>query len=104
MPRGAARGGVAIEIYDTGPGIPQDKYDRIFREFERSQDQAVGPNEGLGLGLSIVRRYAGLLGVRVALRSRVGHGSRFSITIPSNRKFRRCRRSLDREQPHAPTD
>lgn len=76
---------VAIEIYDTGPGIPPDKHDRIFREFERSRDEAVGPNEGLGLGLSIVRRYARLLGVRVALRSRVGHGSRFSIIIPGSK-------------------
>jgi signal transduction histidine kinase/ActR/RegA family two-component response regulator len=96
-------GGVSIEIYDTGPGIPKDKYDRIFREFERSQDQAVGPNEGLGLGLSIVRRYAGLLGVRVALRSRVGHGSRFSITIPES-KVSAVARSLDKEQPRAPAN
>ncbi len=96
-------GGVAIEIYDTGPGIPKEKHDRVFREFERSQDQAVGPNEGLGLGLSIVRRYAGLLGVRVALRSRVGHGTRFSITIPESRVSASAR-TPDKEQPRAPTD
>jgi signal transduction histidine kinase/ActR/RegA family two-component response regulator len=77
--RGSA---IAIEVYDTGPGIPENQHHRIFCEFERSKEQAVGANEGLGLGLSIVRRYARLLGLRMDLRSHLGRGSRFSITIP----------------------
>jgi CheY-like chemotaxis protein/anti-sigma regulatory factor (Ser/Thr protein kinase) len=96
-------GDVVIEVYDTGPGIPKEKHDRIFREFERSQHEAVGPNEGLGLGLSIVRRYAGLLGVRVALRSRVGHGSRFSIMIPGS-KVTAVEPPLDKRSMHVPVE
>jgi len=77
------RGGtIAIEVYDTGPGIDESQHAVIFREFERASDQASGENDGLGLGLSIVRRYAGLLGYRIELRSRVGRGSRFSLLIP----------------------
>jgi len=73
---------IAIEVYDTGPGIDESQHAEIFREFERASDQANGENDGLGLGLSIVRRYASLLGYRIELRSRLHRGSRFSVLIP----------------------
>ena len=73
---------VAIEVYDTGVGIPDDRYDSIFQEFERATADASGPNDGLGLGLSIVKRYAGLIGAEIEVRSRIGKGSRFSVLIP----------------------
>jgi signal transduction histidine kinase/ActR/RegA family two-component response regulator len=72
---------VLIEVYDTGPGIETTRLERIFNEFERSRDQATGPNEGLGLGLSIVERHAQLIGAELSVRSVVGHGSRFSVSI-----------------------
>jgi signal transduction histidine kinase/ActR/RegA family two-component response regulator len=77
---------IAVEVYDTGPGIDESQHTDIFREFERTSDQATGENDGLGLGLSIVRRYAGLLGCRIELRSRLGHGSRFSVLIPRDQE------------------
>lgn len=77
------RGGqVAFEIWDTGAGISADQQDRIFGEFERARQDASGPNEGLGLGLSIVRRYAGLLGIEVKLASRLGKGTAITLLMP----------------------
>lgn len=73
---------IVIEIYDTGPGIPAEAQDRIFQEFERSHSTASGANDGLGLGLSIVMRYAKLLGMKVEVVSRVGRGSRFRVLMP----------------------
>lgn len=74
------RGSTArIDVIDTGPGIPDDKRDAIFREFERLPDAAEG---GVGLGLAIVERTARVLGATVSLASRLGHGSRFSIALP----------------------
>ncbi|MBL8895176.1 MAG: PAS domain-containing hybrid sensor histidine kinase/response regulator, partial [Rhizobiales bacterium] len=71
-----------IEVHDTGPGIPESKRKLIFREFERlAQDTAVTP--GLGLGLSIVDRIARMLRHPVGLRSEVGKGSVFTITLPA---------------------
>ncbi|WP_213979049.1 PAS-domain containing protein [Sphingomonas sp. dw_22] len=74
------RGGEArIEVYDTGPGIPADKQSVIFREFERLDGNS---ETGIGLGLAIVERTALLLGARVDLRSAIGAGSRFAVTLP----------------------
>lgn len=75
---------LSLEVYDTGPGIPADQHERIFREFERSKTQADGANDGLGLGLSIVRRYANLLGLKLEVRSRIGRGSCFVLRFPEH--------------------
>lgn len=71
-----------LEIYDTGPGIPADRQEQIFTEFDRAREHATGANEGLGLGLSIVKRYGDLLGIDIAVCSRMGHGTRFSMLLP----------------------
>jgi DNA-binding response OmpR family regulator len=72
---------VRISVSDTGPGIPDDQREKIFEEFHRLGNG--GSNDrGLGLGLSIVRRMATLLEIRVALTSELGSGSAFSIEIP----------------------
>ena len=73
---------IAFQVVDTGPGIPQERRERVFDEFERAREQAGGQNEGLGLGLSIVRRYAALLGIEIKLASQVGRGTRFSLIVP----------------------
>jgi signal transduction histidine kinase/ActR/RegA family two-component response regulator len=75
-------GTMAFQVLDTGPGIDEERQQRIFDEFERAREQAGGLNEGLGLGLSIVRRYAGLLGIEVKLSSRPAHGTCFSLIVP----------------------
>lgn len=72
---------VRVEVIDTGPGIPQDKRETIFKEFQRLEGQS-NDVRGLGLGLSIVERASRMLGHQVTLDSRIGKGSNFSITLP----------------------
>ena len=69
-----------IQISDTGPGIPQAQQEAIFLEFQRGES-SIGDLAGFGLGLSIVRRFAGVLGHTIQLASRVGHGSTFSVEL-----------------------
>src|SRR6185312_8550806 len=54
-------------------------------EFSRTDQRAHGANDGLGLGLSIARRYADLLGMRILVCSRQNQGSRFTIVLPPER-------------------
>ncbi|WP_298254888.1 hybrid sensor histidine kinase/response regulator [Bradyrhizobium sp.] len=72
---------IRIEVHDTGPGIPETQREAIFKEFQRGETSA-GDNAGLGLGLSIVQRFGNALGHEIRLQSRLGKGSRFSVTIP----------------------
>ena len=72
---------VRIQVHDTGPGIPEAQRQAIFQEFRRGEADT-GDGAGFGLGLSIVRRFATVLGHDVRLSSRVGYGSTFSVTLP----------------------
>ena len=74
-------GQVVIRVADTGEGIPADKHKLVFDEFMQLHNPERDRNNGLGLGLAIVRRLTELLGVGVRLRSRVGRGSVFSLTL-----------------------
>jgi signal transduction histidine kinase len=69
-----------IEVWDTGPGVPEHKRAEIFREF--TQLDQVRRSEGLGLGLAIVDRLARLLEHRVELDSVVGKGTVFRVSVP----------------------
>ncbi|MDE1916039.1 MAG: PAS-domain containing protein [Sphingomonadales bacterium] len=69
---------VRVDVVDTGVGIPADKMESIFSEFTRLGDVEV---EGLGLGLALSERIARLLGARIEVASRLGHGSRFSLWL-----------------------
>jgi signal transduction histidine kinase/CheY-like chemotaxis protein len=72
-----------IDVIDTGAGIPRELRASIFGEFVQLADRQTGrPGAGLGLGLAIVDRLAGLLGHPVEMDSHVGRGSRFSVTVP----------------------
>jgi len=71
--------GAEIQVWDTGPGVAEPDRVRIFEEFERLQ--RAGTEEGLGLGLAIVQRYADLLGHRLRLDSSPGRGSMFSLQV-----------------------
>jgi two-component system, sensor histidine kinase len=73
---------VRIEVWDSGRGIPSDRHEEIFREFSQLENPERDRRKGLGLGLAIVHRLACLLGHSVELRSEVGKGSVFSITVP----------------------
>jgi signal transduction histidine kinase len=71
---------IRIDVYDTGIGIPEDQLPRIFQSFTRFAPER---DNGLGIGLSIVRRALEVLGHRIEVRSVVGEGSLFSIYAPA---------------------
>ena len=73
---------VRLEILDTGKGIPEDKMETVFQEFQQLGNPGRQRKLGLGLGLSIVERVANLLGVELSARSTPGKGSIFSVTAP----------------------
>jgi len=78
------RGGdVRIDVVDSGIGIPRDKWELIFQEFQQLGLRSRQSGKGLGLGLAVVERAARLTGARVEMFSTPGSGSRFSITLPS---------------------
>ncbi len=79
---GRARDGRwTVEVWDTGPGIPEERRDAIFQEFQRGEAGEQG-GQGFGLGLAIVRRLALALDHPIGLRSTVGRGSMFSVSLP----------------------
>ncbi|MBE2292935.1 MAG: hybrid sensor histidine kinase/response regulator, partial [Xanthomonadaceae bacterium] len=73
---------VALQVWDTGPGIPAQHMRQIYDEFHRYQQPFDWGERGLGLGLSICQRISRLLDHGLDAHSRVGHGSMFSITVP----------------------
>ena len=73
---------VAIEVADTGVGIAAENLPRLFHEFEQiPQARGVRP-EGTGLGLALTKRLVALHGGEVAVESKVGQGSIFSVWLP----------------------
>jgi Na+/proline symporter/CheY-like chemotaxis protein/anti-sigma regulatory factor (Ser/Thr protein kinase) len=90
------RGGVlSIEVWDTGPGIPEDRLAEVFVEFRQLQRPGDERGRGLGLGLAIVERLATILGHRIRVRSEVGKGSCFAIEVP-------LVRAVETPRPRAP--
>ena len=77
------RGGrLRIDVCDSGPGIPEEQQDNIFREYYQLGVAEPERRAGLGLGLAIVDRLGRLLDHEVELVSRSGRGSRFSVSVP----------------------
>ena len=74
---------VRLEVWDTGPGIPADKLDEIFEEFAQLENDERDSSRGHGLGLAIVKGLTRVLGHKVSVRSTVGRGSVFSVTLPA---------------------
>jgi CheY-like chemotaxis protein len=85
---GARRRGrdVSLEVWDTGVGIDPDERDRIFEEFYQIGNPERNSRKGLGLGLSIVKRLASLLGSVVTVQSVRGRGSVFRVRVPLGRR------------------
>lgn len=70
--------GVAIEVADTGQGIPPEHLDRIFDAFFTTKME-----QGTGLGLSISYTLVARYGGRIAVASESGHGATFTVWIPA---------------------
>lgn len=68
-----------LEVWDSGRGIPEDELDNVFLEFYRL---AQSGRRGLGLGLTIVKRLADVLGHSLSVQTRVGRGSMFRLGLP----------------------
>jgi two-component system CheB/CheR fusion protein len=71
-----------IEVWDTGIGIQQAQLQEVFEEYRQIGNSARERSQGLGLGLSIVKRLGDLLGHEVRVRSWPGRGSVFSVEVP----------------------
>jgi signal transduction histidine kinase len=79
--RALATGHVAIEVHDTGSGIPEEIRGRIFDPFFTTKP----PGIGSGLGLSICQRILSGMGGQIEVDSQVGRGSTFRVTLPGAR-------------------
>ena len=77
---------VRIEVWDTGIGIAPDQIERVFEEFYQVSNASRDRSRGIGLGLAIVRRTAGVLGEKVTVRSQPGKGSVFAFELPLHHK------------------
>ena len=75
--------GVALEVWDTGVGIPEDKREMIFREFYQIDNPERDRGRGLGMGLAIVQRLCNLLEHSLELHSSVGRGTVFRVVVPA---------------------
>jgi signal transduction histidine kinase len=71
-----------LEVWDRGPGIPENKRQEIFEEFKRLDSHQTRAEKGLGLGLAIADGLCRLLEHRLEVRSWVGRGSVFSVSVP----------------------
>jgi PAS domain S-box-containing protein len=78
-----ADGRLAITIWDTGIGIPAAELDRVFERFYQVKADVMSRRpEGTGLGLSVSRHLAQLMGGNLTVESAPGRGSRFTLTLP----------------------
>ena len=73
---------MVITVADNGIGMSQEFQKHIFEPFERERTSTVSKVEGSGIGMGIVKKLVGLMGGTVAVESKIGVGSKFTVTIP----------------------
>lgn len=72
----------SLEVIDTGVGIPLSEQVNIFEPFRQLSNSITRENRGSGLGLAIVKQLVELMGGQISLKSEVGQGSTFTVTLP----------------------
>ncbi len=75
-------GGMMLIVEDEGPGVPEDLHEAIFEPFRQAPGSESVHSPGVGVGLSLVLRFAELHGGRAWVEDRPGGGSRFSVSLP----------------------
>jgi two-component system phosphate regulon sensor histidine kinase PhoR len=83
------KAGVECSISDTGMGISASDQKKLFEKFFRSEDWRIRETGGTGLGLYVVKKLTAKMGVKVKVKSRLNHGSSFSIILDSSNKKKR---------------
>lgn len=80
---------IAFDVSDSGPGIPPEAQELIFEKFRQLDQFMTRDHGGTGLGLALARELAHLLGGDLRVRSRIGEGSTFTLTLPANGQLSR---------------
>jgi signal transduction histidine kinase len=75
-----------VSISDTGIGIPKNQLDRLFRPFQQLDSGLTRKYDGSGLGLSISKKLANLMGGDILVQSELGQGSTFTLELPQVRE------------------
>jgi signal transduction histidine kinase len=73
---------VVIWVMDSGPGIPADQLDRLFREFGGVTNKPTGGEKSVGLGLAITKRLVEAHGGTITVESELGKGTTFTVHLP----------------------
>jgi two-component system cell cycle sensor histidine kinase PleC len=81
-------GSITFGVEDTGLGIREEDIERVFENFGQGRHDISTADKGTGLGLPIVKGLAEAHGGRIALASKVGEGTRVTITLPARRRSR----------------
>jgi signal transduction histidine kinase len=85
-----SKGGIEFSVTDTGIGIAPEELPIIFEPFRQAENPLTRQHGGIGLGLYIVKRLLELLGGRIEVESKIGHGSNFRVWIPTGENYRRA--------------
>ena len=101
--RAEADGGARIEVVDTGVGIPAPELSRIFDRFYRGTELNEARSTGSGLGLAIVKSIVDMHHGTIAVESRVGHGTRFVVTLPKDPREASGREPAAPDEPGSAT-
>jgi K+-sensing histidine kinase KdpD len=79
---------VVVNVADRGEGIPYELLDKVFERFYQREAVVAGRRDGIGLGLSISQAIVEAHGGKIWVESKVGKGSKFSFSLPVNKKTR----------------